>query len=51
MDIESKKSLGVGELGEILIRGPQIMMGYYENPKATAETVADGWLCSGEEQF
>ncbi|MCS5619225.1 MAG: AMP-binding protein, partial [Myxococcota bacterium] len=36
------------ETGEVLIRGPHIMKGYWNRPEATAETVIDGWLHSGD---
>ncbi len=36
------------EEGELLIRGPHIMAGYWRNPVATAETIRDGWLHTGD---
>ena len=40
--------LGVGETGEVLLRGPIIMPGYWNKPEATASTVIDGWLHTGD---
>jgi len=37
-----------GEPGELLIRGPHIAAGYWKNPEATAETIRDGWLHTGD---
>jgi len=42
------RELPEGELGEILISGPNVMKGYFGNPQATAEAIRDGWLRSGD---
>lgn len=38
----------VGELGELLIRGPHVCAGYWNNPAATAATIREGWLHTGD---
>ncbi|MBU1039981.1 MAG: AMP-binding protein [Proteobacteria bacterium] len=38
----------LSESGEILSKSPAVFLGYYKNPEATAETISDGWLLSGD---
>ena len=48
VDPETGVELRTGEVGELWIRGPQVMKGYYNNPEATAQTVVKGWLRTGD---
>jgi len=46
---ESGNDLPVGEAGELCVKGPQVMKGYWQRPEATAETITeDGWLKTGD---
>ena len=45
---ESYNPVSVGEVGEIQIKGPQVMKGYYNRPDSTTQTIRDGWLCTGD---
>ncbi|MEM9214552.1 MAG: AMP-binding protein [Cyanobacteria bacterium P01_F01_bin.150] len=48
-DLESGQPLPRGQKGAILIRGPQVMQGYYKNPEATAKALdSEGWFNSGD---
>ncbi len=48
LDPQSGEPLPPGEVGELVIRGPQVMSGYWERPDETAATLRDGWLHTGD---
>ena len=45
---EQGKDLGVGEVGEIVIQGPNVMKGYWQLPEATEAAIVDGWFHTGD---
>ncbi len=45
---ENGNELPHGQMGELIARGPNIMQGYWNQPQATAETLRDGWLYTGD---
>jgi len=42
------RSLPTGEVGEIIVKGDTVMSGYWNNPEATAKSLRDGWLWTGD---
>ena len=45
---ENGKEVNVGESGELIAKGPQIMLGYWNNAKESSATIKDGWLYTGD---
>jgi long-chain acyl-CoA synthetase len=48
VDLRTGKPVKPGQLGELIVRGPQIMDGYLNNPQATREALRSGWLYTGD---
>ncbi|MEQ9370255.1 MAG: long-chain fatty acid--CoA ligase [Coleofasciculus chthonoplastes F3-SA18-01] len=49
VDPETRKPLPTGEQGLVLVKGPQVMQGYYKNPEATAKAIdSEGWFDTGD---
>jgi long-chain acyl-CoA synthetase len=45
---EEGRPVAVGDIGEVVVRGDVVMAGYWNNPAATAESIRDGWLFTGD---
>ncbi|MFS0672992.1 long-chain-fatty-acid--CoA ligase [Ornithinibacillus sp. 179-J 7C1 HS] len=48
LDMETHEEVEIGEIGELAVKGPQVMMGYWEKPEDTENTLKDGWLLTGD---
>lgn len=48
VNLETGADISVGEEGEIVVKGPQVMLGYFNKPEETAQVLRDGWLYTGD---
>ena len=48
---EEEQDVPIGEVGQIIVRSPSLMKGYFKNPQATADTIRNGWLYTGDNGY
>lgn len=48
VDVDTGRPVLLGERGELQVKGPQVMLGYYDDPEATSAAFMDGWLRTGD---
>lgn len=48
VDMETREELPIGEVGEVAVKGPQIMQGYWNNEEETKKALEDGWMYTGD---
>lgn len=48
VDVDSGEVVGIGQNGELQVKGPQVMSGYYDNAEASRDVFMDGWLRTGD---
>ncbi len=48
VDMQTGRPLPPGEVGELLVQGPQVMQGYWHMPEETSQALSDGWLHTGD---
>ena len=46
--VNGEVEVQAGDVGQLIVRGPQVMAGYWRDPEATARTIRDNWLYTGD---
>lgn len=48
VDVDTREELPIGEEGELIVKGPMVAKGYWNNPEETEKVLQDGWLATGD---